>query len=258
MRYLFLILFLISSSSFYATNFDWGKTGHRTTGAIAEQYLSKKAKKEIAKLLNGQSLAIVSTYADEVKSDKAYRSYGPWHYVNIPFDKSYNTHSKNDRGDIIQGIATCIEVIKDENSLKEDKAFYLKMLIHFIGDLHQPLHTGIGEDKGGNDFQVQWFRDGTNLHRVWDTQMIEHYNMSYSELATTMPRLSKKQVKVLQKGTVQDWMEDSRVLVKDIYENTKKGEKLGYGYMYKYFNPLRTQLQKGGIRLAGLLNELFG
>jgi hypothetical protein len=91
MKYLFLVLFLISSSSFYATNFDWGKTGHRTTGAIAEQYLSKKAKKEIAKLLNGQSLAIVSTYADEVKSDKAYRSYGPWHYVNIPFDKSYDT-----------------------------------------------------------------------------------------------------------------------------------------------------------------------
>lgn len=258
MKYLLLTLFLVFCSTFYAANFDWGKTGHRTTGAIAEQYLSRKARKEISKLLNGQSLALVSTYADEIKSDNAYRSFGPWHYVNVPFDKTYNSHSKNDRGDIIQGIARCVKVIKDINSSQEDKAFYLKMLVHFIGDLHQPLHAGIAEDKGGNDFQVQWFREGTNLHRVWDTQMIEHYNMSYSELAITMPKLSKKQVKLLQAGTVQDWMDDSRILVKDIYKNTKKGEKLGYRYMYTYFNPLRTQLQKGGIRLAGLLNELFG
>lgn len=258
MKHIIIILFLISNSLVQATGIEWGKTGHRTTGAIAEQYLSRKAKKEIKKLLDGQSLAIVSTYADDIKSDDAYRSFGPWHYVNVPFDKTYDTHSKNDRGDIIQGIAKCIEVIKDAASSKEDKAFYLKMLVHFIGDLHQPLHTGIGDDKGGNDFQVQWFRDGTNLHRVWDTQMIEHYKMSYSELATTMPRLLKKQVALLQEGTVRDWMEDSRTLVKDIYKNTKKGENLGYKYMYQYFDPLRSQLQKGGIRLAGLLNELFG
>ncbi len=258
MKYSIIALFLLSCSLLQASEFVWGKTGHRTTGAIAEQYLSRKAKKEINKLLDGQSLALVATYADDIKSDKKYRSFGPWHYVNVPFDKTYDTHSKNDRGDIIQGIATCVGVIKDANSSKEDKAFYLKMLIHFIGDLHQPMHTGIGEDKGGNDFQVQWFRDGTNLHRVWDTQMIEHNNMSYSELASTMPKLSKKQVAHLQEGTARDWMEDSRTLVKDIYSNTKIGEELGYKYMYQYFDPLRSQLQKGGIRLAGLLNELFG
>lgn len=258
MKYIVISLFLISSSLVQAVGYEWGKTGHRTTGAIAEQYLSRKAKKEINKLLNGQSLALVSTYADEIKSDQKYKPFGPWHYVNVPFDKTYDTHAKSDRGDILQGITKCIEVIKNENSSKEEKAFYLKMLVHFIGDLHQPLHTGIGKDKGGNDFQVQWFRDGTNLHRVWDTQMIEHYNMSYSELATTMPRLSKKQVELLKQGTPRDWMEDSRTLVKDIYKHTKVGEKLGYKYMYQYFNPLRSQLQKGGIRLAGLLNELFG
>jgi len=219
MKYIVISLFLISSSLVQAVGYEWGKTGHRTTGAIAEQYLSRKAKKEINKLLNGQSLALVSTYADEIKSDQKYKPFGPWHYVNVPFDKTYDTHAKSDRGDILQGITKCIEVIKNENSSKEEKAFYLKMLVHFIGDLHQPLHTGIGKDKGGNDFQVQWFRDGTNLHRVWDTQMIEHYNMSYSELATTMPRLSKKQVELLKQGTPRDWMEDSRTLVKDIYKH---------------------------------------
>ncbi|MFT7158778.1 MAG: hypothetical protein ACI8Q1_003812, partial [Parvicella sp.] len=65
---------------------DWGKTGHRATGEIAQEYLSKKAKREIDKLLNGQSLAFVANYGDDIKSDNAYRKYYPWHYVNFPFD----------------------------------------------------------------------------------------------------------------------------------------------------------------------------
>lgn len=258
MKHSIIALFLLASSFLQAAEFVWGNTGHRATGAIAEQYLSRKAKKEINRLLDGQSLALVSTFGDDIKSDDRYRSFGVWHYVNIPFDKTYDTHPKNERGDIIQGINTCVEIIKDPTSSKEDKAFYLKLLIHFIGDLHQPLHTGLGEDKGGNDFQVQWFKNGTNLHRVWDSQMIERFNMSYSELAKTMPKITEKQVALLQEGSVSDWMEDSRTLVKDIYKNTKKGDKLGYDYMYQYFDPLRSQLQKGGVRLAGLLNELFG
>ncbi|GAK93483.1 endonuclease [Nonlabens ulvanivorans] len=132
------------------------------------------------------------------------------------------------------------------------------MLVHFIGDLHQPLHTGISEDKGGNDFQVRWYRDGTNLHRVWDSQMIESYGMSYSELAMNMPQLSKKERKTIASGTHRDWLEDSRIVVKDIYANTSVGEKLGYRYMYDYFDVLKGQLQKGGVRLAALLNEVLG
>ncbi len=130
-----LLLLLCSFISFATYAEDWGKTGHRTTGAIAEQYLNRKARKAIAELLDGESLAFVSTYADEIKSDKAYRKYGPLHYVNIPFDKTYDTHPHSDRGDIIQGIDTSIAVLKSETTSKEDKAFQLRMLVHFIGDL---------------------------------------------------------------------------------------------------------------------------
>lgn len=238
--------------------YDWGKTGHRTTGEIAEKYLTKKAKEALNELLNGESLALISTYADEIKSDTLYRSYGPWHYVNIPFDKTYDTHPKNERGDIIKGIESCIAIIKNPNSTEVERIFNVKLLVHLIGDLHQPLHTGLQEDKGGNDFQVRWFKDGTNLHSVWDTKMIENYNMSYTELANTMPKLTKAQVKSIKKGTVLDWMEESRSITKDIYKTTSKGDKLGYRYMYTNFNTVRDQLQKGGIRLAAVLNELFG
>lgn len=253
LSFLLALLFTVNVSAY-----DWGKTGHRTTGAVAEKYLTRKARKAITKLLDGESLALVSTYGDDIKSDEKYRSYGPWHYVNVPFDSTYDMHPKSDRGDIIVGIEKCISVLKSDTSSKEDKAFHLRLLVHFIGDLHQPLHTGIGDDKGGNDFQVQWYRDGTNLHRVWDTQMIESYGMTYTELADNMPVISKRQREAMGAGTYRDWMEDSRTLVKDIYANTNKGDKLGYRYMYDYFDTLRVQLQKGGVRLATLLNELLG
>tara|TARA_R110002020_G_scaffold144173_6_gene317103 strand:+ start:306 stop:1085 length:780 start_codon:yes stop_codon:yes gene_type:complete len=237
---------------------DWGRNGHRATGAIAEKYLTKKAKRSINRLLDGQSLALVSTYADEIKSDSKYRKYGPWHYVNFPFDSTYENHEKNEAGDIIVAINKSIEVLKDENASKEDKVFYLKMLVHFLGDLHQPLHIGLAKDKGGNDFQVQWFKEGTNLHSVWDSKMIAEYKMSYSELAANGKELSKNELKQIQQGSIKDWMYESRALCKNIYDNTEVGQKLWYPYMYEYMDVLRMQLQKGGIRLAEVLNDIFG
>ncbi|EDM43301.1 putative S1/P1 Nuclease [unidentified eubacterium SCB49] len=255
-RFSFLLLFLFSLTM-NATP-DWGKNGHRTVGAIAEAHLSKKAQKAIDKLLNGKSLALVSTFGDEIRSDKKYRSFAPWHYVSFPFEATYDTHPKSEKGDVITGINTCIEKIKDENSTREDKAFYLKMLVHFIGDIHQPLHVGLAEDKGGNTFQVQWFDQGTNLHSVWDTKIIESYEMSYTELADNRKRLTKAEIATIQLGDAKTWAAESRELCKDIYANTKPGENLGYRYMFDYMDVTRTQLQKGGIRLATVLNEIFG
>lgn len=258
---MYRFIFILSFALIYpikATADDWGKTGHRVVGEIAEKYLDHKAKKSITDLLDGHSLAFVGNYGDDIKSDRKYDSFSPWHYVNFPFGAKYETHPKSKSGDIVQGIQTCINVLKDKKSSKKDKTFYLKMLVHFLGDLHQPLHIGIEEDKGGNDFQVRWFRDGTNLHKVWDSKMLDSYNMSYTEVVANADVLSKEQVKEIEKGSVLDWVYDSRVLAEDIYANTKVGEKLGYDYMYQYMDTVRYQLQKGGIRLASILNEIFG
>ena len=257
-RSIVLVICMLIVPFFSFSAEDWGRTGHRVTGEIAEKHLTKKAKRAIEKLLGGESLALVSTYGDEIKSDENYRSYGPWHYVNFPFDRSYETHPKSEKGDLIVGINTCISVIKSITTTKEEKVFHLKMLVHFIGDLHQPLHIGKADDRGGNRFQVLWFDQGTNLHSVWDTKMIESYNMSFSELAANTTQLSKAQLQIIQQGNVLDWMNESRELCTKIYTNTKSGENLGYQYMYKYVHVARFQMQKGGIRLAVLLNELFG
>ena len=251
-----LLAILISNLGFSSE--EWGKTGHRAVGEIANNHLNKKTAKEISKLLNGHSLAFVSNYADDIKSDRNYDMYRPWHYVNFPFGEKYEVHPKSEEGDIIQAIQQSISILKDEKSSREEKVFNLKLLVHFMGDLHQPLHIGIADDKGGNDFQVRWFNDGTNLHTVWDSKMIEFYDMSYTELAINTDVLTENEIKAIKKGTVTDWMYESRALCEKLYENTEVGDKLGYNYMYEFTDIMRAQLQKGGIRLAEVLNEIFG
>ncbi len=251
--------FLVSASSIANNDDDfWGATGHRATGKIAEYNLTKSAKRKIDKLLQGESLAFVSTYADEIKADREkYGKFYTWHYINMPFDTRYEDAIKNPKGDLVTGINECVKVLKDKRSSTEDKRFHLKMLVHLVGDLHQPMHIGRKEDKGGNSVQVQWHGKGTNLHRVWDENMISGWKMSYVELADNAKDLSKEQIKALQKGSVVDWVHDTHKLTKKVYGSVKSGDKLRYRYSYDYFPIVREQLQKGGLRLAKLLNEIF-
>lgn len=256
-----LIILLVISIFFHqnitANGPEWGVTGHRTIGEIAEKHLSKKAKKQIENLLQGQGLAIVSTFGDEIKSDDQYDKFYTWHFVNFPFDTKYENSEKDKNGDIVMGIEHCITVLKDPNASQEDKVFYLKFLVHLIGDLHQPLHVGRSEDKGGNDIKVLWHYKKSNLHRVWDSDMIEFYNMSYTELSSNEKTLSNAQIENIAAGTVLDWTYESQALAKKVYASAKMDDKLSYDYSYKHFDLVRSQLQKSGIRLAKVLNEIF-
>lgn len=256
MKISIILLFLVTNFAF-ANDTYWSKTGHRVVGEVAEQHLTKKAKRAISELLEGESLAAVANFGDEIKSDRAYRKFSAWHYVNIPFGKTYAEIEKNEYGDLVQGVNTCLEIIKDKNSSKEDKAFYLKFLVHLIGDLHQPMHVGREEDKGGNDIQLQWFGSGTNLHRVWDSNLINENGMSFTELASEYPKMSKQQIKFLQDGSLLDWVEESHLLAEKLYASVEPGEKLSYRYSYDWWDTAANQLQKGGVRLAAVLNEAF-
>ena len=253
----FFIAILMGFLTVEASNPNWGATGHRTIGKIADANLKGKTKRKISEILDGQSLALVSTFGDDIKSDRRYNEFYTWHYVNMPFDVNYQDSEKNPEGDLVTAIEKCKAVILDDTASKEDKAFYLKLLVHFIGDLHQPMHVGRKEDKGGNTIQVQWFGSGTNLHSVWDSKMIDSFDMSYTELASNTSEISKEQVAELQKGTIVDWVNDTHIYAKKVYGSAETGENLRYDYMYQYFSLTQSQLQKGGIRLAKVLNELF-
>ena len=256
MRILFFLAFFISITCH--GNLIWSKTGHRVTGHIAEKHLTRKAKRAINDLLDGHSLAFASTFADEIKADRSFSKYSAWHYVNYPMDIRYEDSEKSKYGDVVMGIETCKHIISDKNSSREDKVFHLKMLIHLIGDLHQPMHAGKGDDRGGNDIQLQWFDEGTNLHRVWDSNLINSYGMTYYELGDELEEsVDKKKKLEIQAGSLYDWVHESHQKAVEVYASVEVGEKLRYQYGYKYNKLLFEQLQKGGFRLAKVLNEIF-
>lgn len=241
---------------FSVTGFSWGPTGHRTTGLIAEKYLNKKAKKELLRILGGQSLAMASTWMDEVRSDSTYDYMADWHWVTIQDGQTYEQSEKNPNGDVIQAIERVIESLKSKKLSAKEETEYLKILVHLVGDIHQPLHVGGGNDRGGNDIKVTWFRTDSNLHRVWDSDMIDDTHLSYTELGESLDKPSAEKLKVLQKSTVRDWATESMSYRNRVYDYGNG--KLGYPYAYRNFDVVRERLLQAGVRLAGILNEIYG
>jgi hypothetical protein len=234
----------------------WGPTGHRVIGHIAEQHLSARAKKAIEEILGHESLAMASTYMDEVRSDTAFDNTRDWHWVTIPDGDTYDTSEKNPNGDVVEAIERMKASLRDRNTSPEDKKRDLRFLVHLIGDLHQPLHVGRGDDRGGNQFQVRWMKQGSNLHRVWDSGIIDLQELSYTELAQSLEPVTPELKAQWQKGTTAEWAQESLQWRAQIYA-VEKGDDLGYEYSYKNWPLVREQLRKGGVRLASVLNAIF-
>lgn len=235
--------------------FAWGPTGHRATGWVAEKYLNKRAKKNLERLLNGQSLAMLSTWMDEVRSDSTYDYMTDWHWVTIPAGQTYDETTKNPNGDIIQALEKIIGELKSGALSETDEVERIKILIHLIGDIHQPLHVGSRDDRGGNDVKVSWFGRDSNLHRVWDSEMIDDTRLSYTELAESLNNPTKADIEEWQHDSIRDWARESQSYERHVYDIGNR--KLGYRYSYLYFHIVRHRLNQAGVRLAGILNAIY-
>jgi hypothetical protein len=240
----------------------WGALGHRIVGQIAESYLTPTAKKEIQKILGTESIAISANWADFIKSDSTMDYLSPWHYINIKSGLSqeeFHTYFKNDTiVDAYTKLNFLTRELKNKSLAKDKKAMYLKLLIHIVGDIHQPLHIGKPEDRGGNDVKVTWFGSATNLHSVWDSRLIDFQQLSYTEYTDAINHISPTRRAMLQKQRLIDWLYQSYQVVEKVYADIKPDEKLSYLYNYKFIGMLNQQLLIGGVHLAGLLNEIFG
>ena len=232
---------------------DWGATGHRAIGEVATKHLSRKASKAIDRLLEGESLAFVSTYADEIRSDKKYNSYAPWHYVNMPLDKEYSDIQKNPKGDIVTTLKECIRVLKNPESSKESKSFYLKFLIHLVGDIHQPLHTGMFEDRGGNDIKLSFLGKPTNFHIVWDIHIIEYLNMDYLQISDELMLMNEVDFSL----SPDEWVYETHQDVKILYPEIKNVINIEKDYINRKIPFIKHKLFKAGSTLAGVLNDIF-
>lgn len=237
--------------------FGWGVTGHRSIGQLADNHLSKKARKKVQAILGHDTPAVVGTWMDQIRSYDTYDHTHDWHWVTIPDGETYESSEKNPKGDIIMTLERLISELKSGGLTNEKEAEHIKMLVHLIGDIHQPLHVGTGTDRGGNNEKVSWFREESNLHRVWDSDMIDERKYSYTELTQVIDHISKEQIKEWQSASVRDWAKESMALRKQVYDLPEDG-KISYRYLEDNWKTVELRLAQAGIRLAGILNDIYG
>jgi len=234
--------------------FGWGKTGHRIVGEIANQHLSHSAKKNITELLGHSDLSRISNWSDEIKSDPNWKHAWNWHFMTIPDGETFE--SGEHEGIAFEKTNDFISTLKDNHSSQSDKEIALKFLVHIVGDLHQPLHVGNGNDRGGNDVKVKWFSESTNLHRIWDSHLIDHQQLSYTEYADyLMLGVSKNQINKAMTPNLIDFILESATLRNQTYV-IGDGD-LKWEYFYQNKELLESRLRNGGLRLAAILNSIY-
>ena len=255
-------------SGLAAPAFGWGPQAHRVITRIALERLSPKASAAIRDLLNpGDTLVEVCTWADQDAYDVEPDS-GPWHYVNVPIDAPrYEDKFCGRKGEcVVSQIKHFRKVLADAKAPRQDRRRALLFLVHFVEDIHQPLHVGDNRDRGGNLTQVRFFGDdGTNLHRVWDSGLMRHIGGNDRTWVDRVePLITPDHVKTWSAGTVEDWANESLKAAKVAYLVPKgpkgpmpSGTTLGREYVEAAEPILREQMARAGVRLANELNAIF-
>ena len=255
---------LLSSVSAFA----WGPKGHDVVAAIAEQHLTKKARKALDELLDGKSIVYYSSWMDNIQNspywENGYNKTKTWHYANVDKGLTYQTMKKNENGDVVSGLEFLTKELTEnyDNLTDSMRVDYVKMVVHMVGDLHCPMHAGRLSDLGGNRMKVRWFGQNTNLHSVWDSKMIDSARKwSYSEWRDHLDRKDKKFEKDAIQGTYEEWFMGTVENAAEIYDYVERQEKaepnLSYQFVYDFSPMLEEQLLLGGLRLAHVLNSIF-
>ena len=234
----------------------WFDLGHRVVAQIAASRLTPHTTEAVRDLLGGQELADASIWADRIRGQR--RNTGALHFVNIPLDAgAYDPQAYCPNGQcIIAAIETDRQILADPSATSVARTEALRFLIHLIGDLHQPLHVSDNNDKGGNQTQVQFFGSGTNLHKVWDGQLVEQSGMDEGQYLDHLDRrMATLDLASFERGTVVDWaMEGHQIAVQSAYR-IPRNRQLSENYEAANLPNVDLALIKAGVRLAKVLND---
>jgi hypothetical protein len=239
---------------------SWGVTGHRTIGEIAERHLSPQAKAAVKEILGRESMAEVSTWADEIRS--ANPETGPWHFINVPSGLNFTDFEAQVKTmpatNVYKALMSAEKTLKDNKNSRAQKEEALKFIIHFVGDMHQPMHVSHAEDKGGNTIELSFEGEDTNLHALWDSKLLDHEGLSYDKLADKFDHATLEQITKWQSDPIIIWAWESYQISSILYgEVNSDGTKLDKDYYDAHIPVVELRIEKAGIRLAGLLNNIF-
>ena len=238
----------------------WGVDGHRAIGRLAEYHLSRRARREVKALLGPETLVMVSTWPDEIRYAPEFKDTAPWHYANTPlgFDRAaYEQHLKaQPEANVYTALQAQLAILKDKTKPPADRASALKYVVHFVGDAHQPLHTGRAEDQGGNKIKVTFRGKETNLHSLWDSGLLDYQGLTYTEMGYAYNKgISGSQVRRWQHDPIALWLFESYQAAERLYAEADKSPDFDYRYYPAHAELLKLRIQQAGIRLAGVLNE---
>jgi len=265
-----LFLFLLSVST---SSVAWGPEGHEIVGDIARSHLTDHARVRIRELLGSDDLAAVSAWADDIKAERPETS--AWHFVDIPVissgfleqrdcyrpDGRHPATKEDHRNCVVERISLFAHVLADKNALRRDRVEALKFVVHFVGDIHQPLHA-IGEARGGNEIHVVEFgqtqcgKYACNLHFVWDIGLIEHAGRREADYVSYLERwIVRRRLQDKAGGSPENWANESFALAKQVW--LSDGSQVDEAYFRTNIEVVNERLALAGLRLARLLNEAF-
>lgn len=236
----------------------WGQKGHDVTAHIAERHLTPATQAAIDSIFDGRSIVYWANWLDNASHTADYAYTKTWHYRNVDADKTYLTMPANPSGDVTTGIRYAIRVLQDPEQPMQNKQLMLKILVHLVGDLHQPMHLGHATDLGGNKVKVKYFGRDANLHGIWDGNLLESaHKWSYTEWAEQLDRLDQMQEVTILSGNVDDWASRNVDNASAIYAATPDGSSLSYNEVAQWAPMIEDSLLAGGLRLAHILNSIF-
>lgn len=249
---IFILMLFVHSQTF-----AWGQLGHYLIGLMAEMQMKKSTIRKVDKIIYPMSIGRSGTWMDEIKSDTAYNYAYSWHYLTSKHGE-YDPAHQEKTGDAYESIQRIKKELMAGGLTPEVEAEKLKMLIHIVEDIHQPLHVGTGEDKGGNDVRLEFFGNPTNLHALWDSGMIDRQGMSYTEIADELyRRITPEMQKNYRAKSMQDWLAEA-VSVRDRVYDLPENKRISYQYMYFKYPIVEERMVAASVRLAQILEEIYG
>lgn len=238
--------------------FGWGQKGHDVTAYIAEQHFTPATAAAVSEILEGKSPVYWANWLDNASHTPEYATTKTWHYKNVDKDVRYEETPANPAGDVTTAIKAQLETLSSPSSTPGQRNLAMKIIVHIVGDLHQPLHMGHATDLGGNRVRLKYFGRDTNLHSIWDTNLVESaHKWGYTEWQQQLDRLSPEQQQAVIAGTVDDWAKECVDIADSVYTAMPEGTNISYNEVASWAPVIEQQLLRGGLRLAHLLNMVY-
>lgn len=251
------ILTLVLMTSALAAG-AWSQKGHDVTAFIAEKHLTPRTLAAVDSILDGKSMIYWANWLDNASHQMDHAYTRTWHYRNVDAGDTYESAPANPAGDAVTAIKAQIETLSDSTATPEQTALAMKILVHVMGDLHQPMHLGHATDLGGNRIKLKFFDRDTNLHAIWDSSLPESaHKWSYTEWQQQIDRATPAQEAEITAGTVDDWARQTLGIASAVYVYFRPGQKVMYNDIARWGGTIEQQFLRGGLRLAHILNTLY-